>query len=136
MAPSRHQAAHSSAHPRDKINGLFLPYFTIASTKLMLFHEHNTNVGLLAACRGHDNASEWFRAKSMSLCVVEGEGSRSVCWREDCYCYTCPTYSQTTTQAPQPCSVHIIILPCCNYRKLINGIFTFLRKITRAKVSI
>ena len=55
----------------------FLSYFAIVSTTLMLFHELNkcnTNVGLLAACRGHDNASEWFRAKSMSLCVVEGEG--------------------------------------------------------------
>ena len=41
---------------------------SLASTTLMLFHEHNTNVGLLAACRGHGNASEWFRAKSMCVC--------------------------------------------------------------------
>ena len=49
-------------YTRDKIIGLFLPYFAIASTTLMLFHEHNTNVGLLAACMDHGNASEWFRA--------------------------------------------------------------------------
>ena len=86
----------------------------------MLFHELNkcnTNVGLLAVCK-------CFPPKAC-LCVLRRrEGATAAA----AAAAPAPATHRRPTKAPRSSSLHFIILPCCNYRKLIYGNFYISRE--------